>query len=556
MPDAYAEFCNQKLGYGFSYTLSLGTDPGVARVTAPPDFGRILPVGPLDVYWQGRRLFRLLDARLDSQSAPGSSTSSRVIEWTIYDRRWKWQYGWSLNGDYNREENDGKLTREKSPRDLAKICFAALGEKDVDVSALPDKPRPRKQWYGASPKQELDKLCSDYYCAPAYSPFTNKAYLVKLGKGRGPQNQPHKSRSDSIINRARPDLIEIIGGNTLFQSALKVDEWLALEVDGTYVPIDKVSYMPAGGWGRIDPRMLSALKTTYKDKATGETLYHRDLAQRSIWRTARLSGQVAGGFSPEALKGEREEPKSIKDLGPFSGNVLEKDPLTGERMDAYARGVFLDQRLGMRNTAPKTRWPGSVQIDSEKRIVTFDQHCVKFENGEYKPTSMELICAYEVSHEGVPVRFELDRWSTQKKYDAGALREHHSEIVREIIEKTASATGAKVDNLKECEKKAKYYLDEIADQFDTRDATTADYPGLEEFSLGGQLRSVTWAFSTVSNPHTSCSWNTEANRMVLPYEDRREERTRKQVEYAQRQAEGERRRNESRGSILLAGGGK
>lgn len=557
MPDAFAEFCNQKRGYGFSYTLSLGTEPGVATVTAPPDFGRIKPVGPLDVYWQGRRFFRLLDARLDNQGAPSSTTSTPLVQWTIQDRRWKWQYGDTLDGDYNREEKDGKLVREKSPRELATLCFLALGEEGVDVSALPDKPRPPTQWIAASPKQELDRLCSAYNCAPAYSPFTNKAYLVKLGTGRAAPNDAFKSRSDSFVNRPRPDAITIIGGTTLFQSALKVDEWLALEVDGTYVEMDQVSYKPAGGWETVWPLNFAALNTTYTDKATGETLYHRDLAQRSIWRTARISGQVAGGFSPEALKGEWNEPQSVTDLGPFTGSVLEKDPLTGQRLDAYARGVFIDQRVGMKNSPAKTRWPGSVQINSEQRIVTFDRPCFKLTtDNKWEQTTMELIAAYEVSHEGVPVRFDLRRDSTQQIYDAGELREYHREIVREVIEKTASATGQKSDNLKECEKQAKYYLDEIADQFDTRDAVAAEYAGLEKFSLDGKLRNISWAFSTVSTPKTSASWNTETNRMVLPWEERREARQQRQIEYTMRQAEGERRRIESRGAIQIAGGVK
>ena len=555
MPDAYAEFCNQARGYGFSYTLSLGTEPGTARIQAPPDFGRIDAVGPLDVYWQGRQMFRLLDARLDNQGAPRSTTSGPIIEWTIQDRRWKWQYGKTLDGDYNREEQDGKLVRERSPRQLAKLCFDALGERDVDVSALPDKPRPPKTWIAASPKQELDRLCSDYNCAPAYSPFTNKAYLVKLGKGQAPPNTPHKSRSDSFVNRARPDAIRIVGGNTLFQSALKVDEWLALEVDGTYVPMDSVSYKPASGWESVWPLNFAGLNTTYQDKATGETLYHRDLAQRSVWRAARISGQVAGGFSPAVLKGEWEEPKAVTDLGPFTGTVLEKDPLTGERMEAYARGVFLDQRVAQRNCPAKTRWPGSVQINSEQRIVIFDRPCFKLSVlNKFVKTTMELIAAYEVSHEGIPVRFDSVRNATQKIFNAGEFREHHREIVREVIEKTASATGQKVDNLKECQKQAKYYLDEIADQFDTRDGTTADYPGLEKFSLDGRLRSVSWTFSVNSSPQTSVGFNTETNRLVLPWEERREERQRRQIDYAMRQQEGERRRAEAKGAIQIAGG--
>jgi hypothetical protein len=436
-----------------------------------------------------------------------------------------------------------------------------LGEKDVDVSAFPDKPRPRKIWHAAEPKAELDRLCSEFNCAPAFSPFTNKAYIVKLGKGRRPPNTPNASRSDSFVNRARPDAIRIIGGKTLFQTALLLGDWLALEVDGTYVPMDEVSYKPEAGWGSVWPLNFAGLNTTYKDPATKETLYHRDLAQRSVWRVARIRGQsrVVGDldrirFSPEILEGTDLEPKSAKDLGPFSGKVLEKDPLTGERMEAYARGVFIDQRFAMKNSPAKTRWPGSIQIDSDKRLVIFDRPCFKLDaNNRHTKTTMELIASYEVSHEGVPIRFELDRAASQKIYNAGELREHREEIVHEFIEKTASYTGKEVDNLKQCFKKANFYLDQLAEQFNTLDGTTAEYLGLEQFSLDGVLRSVSWSFSVASLPRTAASWNTEANRLIAPWEDRKEARQQRQMDYNVRQVEAQRRRDASSGKVIVGG---
>ncbi len=555
MPDAYAEFVDQKRGYGCTYTLELGSSPGVARISAPSDFGRVNDVGPLELHFR-RTMLRLNECRLVAPVSPSSTTEAPAVNWTVEDRRWKWQYGDALDGDYNRELKNGKLVREKSPRELAQIIFAALGESDANVSALPSKPRPPRFWRAAGPREELDRLCQEFDCAPGYNPWTDKAYIVKLGKGTAPpRGEAHKSRADAKTSPPIPDAIEITGGNTLYQSALELGDSLALEVDGTYVSAETVSYKPPGGWMPFvlgGKTYFANLNTTYVDKATGRTLYHRDLAEASVFRCFRITGQVAGGFSPLELKGTDYEPKSLKDLGPFTGTVLDKDPLTGARMPAYVRGVYLDPKsLGNRNTQPGTRYDGSVSINNDLRIVTFDKPIFKLTVTPIGiiaevADDMELVAAYEVTSEGVPLYYSRTSKLRGKTYGAGNFRESVDSIVREVIEKTASASGKATDNKTDCHKQADYYLDELRTKFVKRPASQIAYSGILKFVPDGLLRSVTWSFSTTSTPETTVAWDCERSHYITPWEQKPEAIARRQIDAAIRKANGAQARAESR----------
>lgn len=555
MPDAWAEFAGQTIDYGCSYTLELGSQPGTARAAASPDFARLPPVGPLVLHYQRTKLV-LRDCRLGAPSRSAGADRTPEVQYTIEDRRWKWQFGERLDGSYNVERKNGKLQREKSPRELAKLIFEALGEPDADVSKLPSKPRPERIWRGADPREELDRLCQEFDCAPAYNPWTDKAYIAKLGKGSSPTGDELKSRANSNTSPPIPDRFEIIGGNTLYQSAWKITEWLALEVDGKYVPEGEVSYKPATGW-QYDVRpdgtlYFDQLETTYVDKATGKTLYHRDLAEQSLYRVARIKEHASGGFSPAELKGKDNEPKSIKDIGPFPGTVLEKDPLTGARLPAYVRGVFAETKSGdSRNTKPGSRYHGSVSINNDLRIVTFDKAIFKYDdNMQAVPaTDLELVAAYEVTHEGVPLYYVRDRDMKGKTYGAGAYRDSVEEIVREVIEKMASADGKAHDNKKECDQRADYYIDELRIKFVSRPASQIAYSGIFRYVPDGILRSVTWSFSVDATPETVVAYDCEQNHYITPYERNEAALLRRQIEAAKRREAAKAARVDSRDRV-------
>lgn len=536
MPDAYAQFGDQRVGYGCSYTNNWGTQPGIATITCPPNAGDFRGVDNLDVYYKGKRFFRLAQARFASPSAPSGTTNAPVIQRQIEDRRWKWQFGEPLFGNFNEELVSGKLTREKNPRELATLCFAALGEPGANVDALPTGPRPRMIWEAARPVDELERLCSEFGCAVVYNPFTNAAYLVKIGDGSQPPALPQTSRSDGIVIPAAPRSVRVVMGPTLYQSAIRLKTPLGLDVDGKYRPINSLSYTPPGGWGKILPNQFDSITTQYKDLATGEKLYHRDLAAQSVWRAYRFDTPT-----PDALKGTANAPKSLKDIGPFSGARLDKDPLTGERMPIGVRGLFaIDDKFGFRNSKNGARFTGTVSINSELKIAVFSQPMFRFsaDGLSIQAADLEMLAAYQVSKDGVPIRGSVSV-DTGIPFAFGEQVEYHDEIVTEIIEKNASLNGLAQNNKTAKEKESRYYIDAIVGRFQEKPAASVTYPGLQKFNLDGVLRSVTWGFSTTSAPSTSASWNSENNPYFLPYEQRASERAKRQADYANRRAVGQ-----------------
>lgn len=541
MPDAYAKFGDQRVGYGFSYTLSWGTQPGIARITCPPFAGDFRGVDNLDVFLRGDRFFRLRQARFANPSSPSGTTSAPTVERLIEDRRWKWQFGAPLFGNFNEELPTGKLLRERSPRDLAALCFEALGDGGSNVDALPTDPRPRLIWEAARPVDELERLCSNFGCAVAYDPFNDRAYLVKIGDGSAPPGGVHSSRSDGLLIPASPDNTRVVMGPTLYQMAIELTEAVGLDVDGKYHAINSLSYTPTvlgvKGWSKLLPKQFEGLTSQYDDLATGEKLYHRDLAAQSVWRAYRFAIPV-----PQALKGSQDAPNSLKDVGPFLGTRLDKDPLTGERMPIMVRGVFADSRKGFANSKPKTRFPGSVSINQELRIATFSEPLFKFSDDAQSilPADVELIAAFNVTNEGVPIRGSLEQ-ATGLPFASGEHVEYHDEIVTEIIEKTASLNGVAQTNVAKTKKEAQYYLDALASRFRESQAASITYNGLRKFTLDGALRTVSWGFSTTSAPTTSASWNAENNPYVLPYEQRGSARAQRQADYANRRAVGQSR---------------
>ncbi len=111
--------------------------------------------------------------------------------------------------------------------------------------------------------------------------------------------------------------------------------------------------------------------------------------------------------------------------------------------------------------------------------------------------------------------------------------------MREVIEKTASSSGAARDNVGNVNQQMIYYLDAVRAQYQQATATVATYGGLlmdRAFALSGQLRSVTYSFSINDTPKTTCSWNCERSRFVIPWEKKDVARQQRAADFAVRRA--------------------
>lgn len=548
---ATAYFAGQESGAGFSYTNAWGTRPSVVQIVAPLSFGSVGEVGDVTIRRPGQRDTVLRQCRMARINASRSTSQGGTVAFLIEDRRWKWQYGGYVDGDYNVRQPDGTRLREKSVKELAGLLFDALGEKEPLLDGLPDNVYPRAEWHAASPRQELERLTASLGCVVTLNIQQNRAEVHKIGEGADPINEPTAtvSRADAATVLPPPDGMRVVGGQALFQSVCEFREALGIETDGSLKPIDELSYKPAGGWEQIDPTAFDAIEGTFSDAADNERKLS-DLAREGVYRIYRLTG-VNGGWSPAALQGGDYEPTGIDDIYPLLNVRLETDEETKERLPAVARGVFADLRYADKNSKPSEPYPGGYSIDPETRTITLSDPAVKYVNDDdptrIEPAELDFICAYGVLHEGVPVRYEKFRTADGETYGAGELIEHHEDLVREVIDEDAQIGFPQLDNLEEVESQADYYLDALADQFVPRPALTVTIANLRPLSPDGVLRSVGWSFSTGQPPMTQLAYNGEPNPYLEPWETRKERKAAEAAEEAaRREGQRSRKRREAR----------
>lgn len=601
MPTALARFgTDQAAGLSCSYSRSWGMAPGIAQITTGPEFSADQRDGDLVFYFQGSVFLRLPGCRLVRPSLVGGPNNAPEQRFEVLDRSWKWQFGIRAYGDFNKVRPDGVVLRPASPRDLVFELWGLLGEVGVDCSALPTEPRPRVVWDAADPAIEIEKLCAAYGCVPFLDPFTNKATVAKIGEGEGPPNRRHVNRTDSRIVKPAPDVLRAVGGIALFQQPLQLGLALALEADGSYKILSLCSYMPKlpdfTQLGFQDPFKFTDVTTAFINPDTGEEQRHRELAQASVYRVYEIRMPVPQSRQfyqnenypfPEDLRplieadirafggvvfGISQNDKNFQvrtgggyfqvdadavppeypmyTLGPFTGSLLEKQT-DGSRKAVYARGIFADERLGYQTTSKRgTRFPGDVTVDGDRGLFKFSQPLFAYEVAETVPgiqagffvirsaISVEVVCAFAVSRNGVPIRFE------EFTNIAAGTREHFTtddNAVVEIIYPEADGNGSgtalanTTKNVARITEQLRYLIEGAKRQFEPADATQAQYGGLQPFSLTGRIRSVSWSCGTTSPPMTSVSWDCEKSSAVIPWEQRPIARQRAATEVADRQ---------------------
>lgn len=527
MPSAYARFGNQTFGLGCDYSCGWGVTPGVITLTATIDFLAQNLVDTLRIYFNDTLFLQLSEVRFLSANAPVPTSGEPTRTLTLHDRRWKWQFGLAINGSYNQEQDNGTLIREKSPQELATILLEeGLGEIGVDVTALPSDPRPPISWLAARPAQELEKLLSDYGCTIVFDPFEDNPYVCKIGQGNPPPDLPATSKSNSVVYPATPDSIFLIGGPAIFQTALQLAEDVGLDVDGQYKLLKDLSYAldsakPYGGFEDRPVHDFSWLDTDYTDPITGETLYHRDLASASVWKTKRIIGQARGGFSPVDLEDTDFEPTEITELGPFTGGLIELDARTKRPLEPLILGTFALNDQGEEKNQ-FGRFAGGVSIDDKRMLVTTSEPLYKKAAGVSAEScdDLKLIAAYHVTVKGVPVVYVYSQPVTGQTYGAGEYIDYHQDLVATIAEEGATWLGQAIDNRPQMDAEMIAYATVIVEQLQSRNAATREFPGLIELRPDGMLRDVTWSFSVGSSPRTTGAWNTEKSPYRRSWETR------------------------------------
>jgi hypothetical protein len=205
-----------------SYTLSHGATPGQATLSVIPTIDVPDVTGTL-VITDGIGTVVLPGCRVGGVTY-SVGQNGRTLHLFILDRRWRWAYP-KISGHYNVRDDKGQIKKgtERTPSQLATLCFEAMRERGYRIAGLDPTARPEVEWDCENAAQALQSLVEPLACRLIYDAGTDRAGVVPLGEG-GPL--PGGSLSDdepSLKVAELVDAIEFVGAPIRYQCRLLLE---------------------------------------------------------------------------------------------------------------------------------------------------------------------------------------------------------------------------------------------------------------------------------------------------------------------------------------------
>lgn len=375
--------------------MTHGVSPSVCVAWAAP-IASSFAIGPLTFGENGVPMFSLQDCAIDDVTGLEAALNrGQRVAVRILDRRWKWK-GVRIDGRYNVRRPDGlaRVATKLSYRDTLAKLLEALGESDYDIS-LPhdDLEGPTVEWEGARADLELARLIHKVGCLVVLG-LDNKIRVVPNGSGAAyPVNGRERWPAIEFFPSSLPYASRTKFAPTIFQSKLKL-EAVGLDNTGEVLPIDELSYAPAGGWD-------SQVPGVYKDV---EDDFDREMARETVYKWYRVkeqwNGEIALPGTADSGSSQQEEIMAIEDILPLLPTLVMPQSRTDTNPEEYenwppdrpvVEGYFYNNDLTgyEERMGDYARWDDAFDLDLERGIVKFDQY------------------VYEVNEEGYPVAAEL-----------------------------------------------------------------------------------------------------------------------------------------------------
>ncbi|AWM38127.1 hypothetical protein GobsT_37800 [Gemmata obscuriglobus] len=248
-------------------TVSHGITPGVFVMSTYPQTAAPRAFGDL-VLSDGVRAAVFRGCKLDAVSGR-AGPDGQTFTLTILDRRWRWRYG-AISGRYNQLDKRGKLVpwTIRSPQELAELCLKAMGERNYVINlpagltaaaganleqylrAGEDFPQsltnPPTVWDLIPPAEALARLADLYGCRVIYQPFADRVVVAPLGAGGPLTDFPCESIAPNVDGPETPSAVGVAGAPVRVQMRLLLEP-VGKEWDGSYRPVNELSYAPQGG---------------------------------------------------------------------------------------------------------------------------------------------------------------------------------------------------------------------------------------------------------------------------------------------------------------------
>lgn len=523
---------------GGSYTCAHGISPGIITLVIAPNTSVGAKVGEITIRF-GKVRINLPGCAIDTGSLRGGSGSARTWSVRLLDRRWKWKYTEPVNGRYNVRDAakniDTKVFKERTPQQLAEICLKAMGETGFDVSKLPNDSRPEITWTDENAAEMLDELVNSLGCRVVYDFLDDKVRIFPEGKGKElPRDELATNLSIGHSRETTPSSLLASFAPTVYQAKWELEP-LGEETDGRYLPIDELSYRPAGGWG--DPGDLDDPEKTYK--RDGVEHYVSELAEKTvyrIWRIKSLAGYVpgiigfgGGGAGADVLTAGKIDQVLLNDH--LIETTVDEKGISKPR-PAVVEGEFfsLESDADYGKTAPGTPWPHGFSIDHEKRVVIlsgggdFGAHRLS-EDGDEKPipATLYLHTSYTIIDTDLgnvhhTIRRDISKTGTGPKI---IKVPYIGRTVKQVY-KEADNPGKVSTNDADLKKEADKLFAAEQEKFKPHRVDDLEYAGVrDDIHLDGAIQQISIRVGGGQPATTRAGRNNEPDSSMPSYEERR-----------------------------------
>jgi hypothetical protein len=536
------------------YTVSHGTSPSLVSITfdTNQDINAIAPIGDV-IFTDGKRTLPIKDCIAADLKL--IKNDGYVYQMSLYDRRWKWQFG-GFDGRFNERDNAGKIRPETklSVHEIAVLLLKAMGEKDGswDLGDLPnpidEDQLPPFNWEAENPAKALSEVADAFNCRVVFQPITNRVLIAFTGSGKDLPDKDFTEYVPGMSKPVKPSKMEFVGGPLAFMAALLLDP-MAEELDGSIVPLNDVSYKPVGGWTKGVPPFFSNVQLSSKYAALGKKLDDcKAAAKKSVWRYYRTTARSIDD-QPFTIPGLAE---ILPDLAITEDwQVVPLDHIIGTKRDENrvlysdppkVYGEHYDGNSRSNNSGPEALVKSSFQVDSARGLVIFDNYVRKFNNttatvtgfldfeitpGGTGPADIVLVTSVYVRD---PETRQVVRF--RSPLTIAEDRDTPPQIVRREDIQYSHIVDYRIgvwdytnprDNFDEVAKAADEILTQ-ADDYDRIFPESYAYPRIELIEPDGAISQVTWSVSGACS--TRASRNGEHSRYVPPFKVQRgKERT-------------------------------
>jgi len=513
------------------YTLSAGISPGVATFYVDPAV-RIPRTGSIRVEDSGL-VAVIPDCIVDKIEYIVRATGA-VNRVTVLDRRWRWREFGAISGRYNNDFYLYDYFRKTATElreagfvnlwELASLCLLEMGERLFDVRALPVLQYPFVDWDVANPAEALAKLCDQHGCRPTLA-ITGNVVIVRDGEGRTFADRQVVDGSIGVDPPEAPDEIVVVGGRSVFQHDFNLEP-IALENDGSIVPLDDVSYRPTldgvQTWDFCDYEQFTSVAPEF-----------REAAKRSVFRWYRI-------ISPFTVSGTEGEVTLDRVLPVLPGQVEYAESFGEFRpKPAIVFGVFLSESSdsgkpfveevdrNVRNK-PLQKYDGSFSLEVAEGIVRFSTPVFNLEEipgvigKAIRPARIRLRTSFnlrdKVTGGWERNNFRVDSRTAPAK--GATLFVVDDDIVRaryldfDPVEKA-------VDNVDGLKYWARFLFLSEVQKYQIETSGSVTLPGFQRYDVDGVIRQVSFLLGEDGHGVTRVSVNREEPLISPVYAERR-----------------------------------